>query len=288
MGRGFDDPRSALVWVVPVIRDIVVSIVPVSVGHLLENVKSMDDADRDAISRIMGSSPQVVDAAEVAACSRPRLFWNSMGHVDVASDPVDADAILEPGWRPVWELVRGSKNSFRTFLRPFEAGAPTECPESFPRLPLSSYDARGLVYRPDSPKHQLDKVRAFISATAFANRKSLRRVGSPALRSRVAFARWIHCQGGDEVVRPLSGDERDRALGFPSGASFSQSWIEHQPVDIEFRRWEVTGNAFSPSVVAQLLQPLFQAVETRQPIPEKARPPRLRSREEVFAMLRSN
>ena len=48
MGRGFDEPRSALVWVVPVIHDIVVSIVPVSVGHLLEHVKSMDDADRDA------------------------------------------------------------------------------------------------------------------------------------------------------------------------------------------------------------------------------------------------
>ena len=291
MGRGFDDERSELVWTVPAISAYLVRM-KLGVGYMLENVSSMKDHHRDAISRAMGSQPTLLDASSVAACDRGRLFWTSWGTPGITSVDVDPASVLEEGWRPLWEIDprRQVRHKFRTFTRPFPPGMPSECPVDFPRLSLPIYDARGLVYRPDASPADLDTIRALTKAAVVVGpraKKALRTRGSPEVTARVALARWIHQQGGDRALRPLSGDERDRALGFPSGASSATEFADELDPGLEYRRWQVTGNAFSPVVIDQVMAPVFAAIAADGPMPNTVAIPDYSCKEDVMAVLRS-
>ena len=100
-------------------------------------------------------------------------------------------------------------------------------------------------------------------------------------------ARRIHTQGGERALRPLSGDERDRALGFPKGASVAAAFVDDVDPGLEYRRWQVTGNAFSPVIIGQLLQPLFDAALSGATVPLSVRFPHYSSRDDVFLALKS-
>ena len=297
LGRGLDDERSRLVWVVPYIVAVLRRRRRLSVGFLLENVDSMPPGIRDGISRSLGTEPVRVDASDFVACDRPRLFWTSAGHPASAASRgthVDAAAVLEAGWRPLWELVpRGAppRHRFRTFLRPFPAGSPVECPLDYPRLPMSSYEERSLVYKPEADPAMLDRIRHFVTSTMrlrVQESRRLREKGSKELLARTELATWIHREGGDSALRPLSGDERDRALGFPAGASAATTWRDPDGFTLEFRRWQVTGNAFSPVVVRHVLQPFIAALVGRRPVPDVATHRDFESEEQVLAALRPN
>ena len=289
-GHGFDDARSGLVWTIPYIAAQIREVFPLlGLGYLLENVSSMRPSHRDGISRALDCQPVEVDANTVAACDRPRLFWLSTGEPSLRSEDVDPATVLDPGWRPLWELDprRQVRHQFRTFLRPFPPGIPRECPVEFARLPLALYDARGLVYRPDASPSDLDMIRSLTRAAVDGSKKVLRIRGSPANKARIALARWIHTQGGDRALRPLSGDERDRALGFPTGASVAAAFVDDVDPGLEYRRWQVTGNAFSPVIIGQLLQPLFDAAMSGATVPLSVRFPHYSSRDDVFLALKS-
>ena len=267
--RGLADDRSVLVWVVP---HIVAKLQArgrgnFTVGFLLENVSSMTEEHRDGISRVMRVEPQAFDTASVSPCDRPRLFWSSAGHVEIMHEDVDPSAVLRPGWRPAWELAgdkraEAVRRKFRTFLRPFGAGAPSECPVEFWRLPLSTYDERGLVFCPSAPSAMIDRAREFVHRSMRINTRDVRVSGSKALSERLRLARWIHAEGGDCVLRPLSGGERAVALGFEADDASLQ---DHE--DVDFEALKVTGNAFSPKVVGQLLAPVIDAIVSGTKVP---------------------
>ena len=295
-GRGVDDPRSALIWTVMAVIATAQEIFAgtrVSVAYLLENVASMPDAQRDAISRVLGVQPQKVDAATVTPGTRERLFWASSGHVDIQPVDVPLLSVLDPGWRPGWEILNDARSGqvtrkFRTLLTPFGPGSPPECPLEFSRLPLSTYDERGLVFLPRGSPAALDQARRFVESAMRISTRDLKVRDSPVVLARTKLVEWIHCQGGKEVLRPLSADERERVLGFPSGWSALRPNDEFPADAVDFQRLYVTGNAFAPPVVRQILNPVVEAVAARRPPPDIA--PRLhpRSTSEWLVALRPN
>ena len=101
----------------------------------------------------------------------------------------------------------------------------------------------------------MQRVRDFLRTSVDIDTSLLKTPASAAVVARGALARWIHQEGGADSLRPLNGDERDRALGFPAGASKADA-----NANDEWQRARAIGNAFSPSVVRRLLGPLFDSV----------------------------
>ena len=135
---------------------------------------------------------------------------------------IDAAAVLEARWRPLWEFPSGTPASdmrFSTFCRGFDRGYPRELlteHKSFPRLSLHSYSRRGLVYKADLSESQRQLLTAKVTegVDVSCSRRSLRRKGSDANVARGKLAKWIHAEQGSNLLRPLSGAERESALGF--------------------------------------------------------------------------
>ena len=90
------------------------------------------------------------------------------------------------------------------------------------------------------------------SRTAFASRrKDLGVENSPCLLARGRLTSEIHTKGGDRFLRPLSGAERDRCLGFPSGASCLP---DDGKEGFSWESLETTGNAFAVPIIAHILE----------------------------------
>ena len=229
----------------------------------IENVVMTDSAEQ-AVSRTMGVQPLRINAGELVATERPRLFWTNIpvnlpARFSRVVFPSDA---LDPGWKPLWEFesnIGFDDQTFCTFLRPFGPGAPPEFPADFMRLPLSQYSRRGLVYNSEASKEELSEVKKWVSEAVDISTVNIKSKGSPAQRARGRLATWIHREGGSRLLRPLRAHERDKALGFPGDASALDS-PELELID--WTRLEANGNCFSPVVIAQLLGPVKQYVET--------------------------
>ena len=280
--KGFQDPRSSLLWVFHAIASIAEGHLAgrASVAVVVENVDSMPPETSAAISRLFGIVPARLDAAQLCAAHRPRLFWSSYGKPAPLGDPplaVDPAAALDPGWRPLWELdppegaPPASQRRFGTFLRPFPPGAPPEFPAKFPRFPLSSYSDNLLVYKPDADAALLERLRGFLATSVRIDAKKSRVPGSSALEARAALVRWIHLEDGHLVVRPLNADERDRSLGFPVGHSRPDHPPPQEPgqLPLELARCALTGNAWSPPVGAHVLEPLSRAIRECEAPPSR-------------------
>lgn len=66
---------------------------------LMENVRSMKDADRDIISNCMGVQPIMIDSALVAAAMRKRYYWTNIPNVVVPEKKdVPFQSILDSGY----------------------------------------------------------------------------------------------------------------------------------------------------------------------------------------------
>ena len=175
---------------------------------------------------------------------------------------LDSASVLGAGWRPLWELL-GAKTArprFGTFLRPFSAGAPREFPVDFPRLPLSMYSEKGLVYLASAPRKVPEKIKDLVTRCARCDTSALKESGSKAVVLRGELCKYIHKEGGLEWIRPLNGRERDKALGFPPDASALAGEEQESPTSFSWGRLEASGNAFSPAIVAALLKPLCSAI----------------------------
>ena len=100
--RGIDDPESRKLWIFPVLLNYLFLHVQ-SVFFILENVQ-MAPTHEDAISSTLGCPPVRLDAASFGPCSRPRLFWTNLPVAQPPPLTVQPSSILDPGWRPLWEL----------------------------------------------------------------------------------------------------------------------------------------------------------------------------------------
>ena len=272
------DRESCKIWIFPVlcnlVKDFVAEIFPTStplVVFLLENVDMSDTpsdlANRDAISATMGVQPFLSKASLLCACERARLLWCNIRINDISAVSCDAGSLLADGWRPLWEFPSGAKRvdlRFSTFCRPFEAGKPSEFPADFARLPLHSYTDRALVYRPGASPALLSELKRFVFSSIRIKTTDLRRRGSSSQVARGDVCRWIHCSGGDEVLRPLYGWERDLALGFPRGASA----LPGEPCDaFAFDQLCATGNSFAVPVFIHALGPIAALLLRAEPLP---------------------
>ena len=266
-GKGIDDSESRKMWVMPVIitqaRNLLASRGRGSfVAFILENVR-MKPACEQAVSRTMGVPALPIDAGLVCACARPRLFWTNLVTEPPAARVIDPSSVLDAGWRPLWELASSASTAstssrFSTFLRPFSAGFPYEFPASYPRLPLSSYSLRGLVYKADSTNSELEIIHSWIKSSINIDTNSIKEKGSPSQVARGLLCDWIHQQGGSRILRPLRAHERDLALGFPAGAS---SLADEDSSDgFGWPCQLATGNSFAVPVLAHVAQPVVDSV----------------------------
>ena len=179
---------------------------------------------------------------------------------------VDVSLCLADGWRPLWEFPGRERRPdlrFSTFLRPFARGFPSEYPADYERLPLHSYSDRGLVYLPGAAQPLLEELKSYVESSVRINTKDVEKAGSAAMQARARLAEWIHKEQGSAILRPLSGWERDVALGFPRGAS---SLPGEESSGFVFGQLSATGNSFAVPVLAHILRPIARALLQHQPV----------------------
>ena len=264
--QGIKDPESEKLWVLPaaVARlDLLCKSLfseVVNIAFICENADMTETPDdlrnRQAISDTLKVEPLVIQASKRCACDRIRSFWTNLIVDDFSPERVDVIQSLEPGWRPLWEYpsrIAQPDRRFSTFLRPFKIGQPKEFPAAYRRLSLHSYTDRSLVYRPDASAEDLAELARIVKSGIRIRTDNIRQKGSPAMIARGQVTDLIHQKGGDRFLRPLSGQERDRCLGFPAGASALPS----DPSDVF--SWDPllsTGNAFAVPVISHILSPI--------------------------------
>ena len=261
-GRGVNDPASNMIWTIPVLAARARQRLPatVSVVFFLENV-DMPGSRKPPLDEIFGVSGVKACASLYGPCNRPREFWTNLPiHLDSAST-VDPPSVLDKGWKPLWELLGTSKSrpKFCTFLRPFPPGRPQEFSVAFTRLPLSMYSEFGLVYRPDSSKEALSKLKDLVLRCARCDTHDLKTVGGSAVKLRGELCEYTH-SSNYKVVRPLNGRERDLCLGFPPNASSLPG--EEADLSMNWDRLSATGNSYSVPVVACIVRALTSAIKS--------------------------
>ena len=208
------------------------------------------------VSLTIGIEPILTKADQVCPCARSRLIWTNIKVGTQMSSPIRWQDCLSPGWQPA-QVGFATSIIFGTFLRPFEPGRPSEYPASFHRLPLSSYDRHGLVQRMDIPTEILSKVNALLESVSNSSGDS-RDPASSSFATRRSLCEFIHLDGGDQYIRPLSAAERLRCLGF---TSFSAPEFT-EPLSISFHHLCATGNTFAVPVFRGLLAVLVSDIKT--------------------------
>ena len=241
----------------------------------------------ETVSNLLGTAPQQVDAARVSCMARPRTYWASLGPANLSDTTVDPALVLKQGWRPLWERmdirpVHPLGHKWSTLTRPFPAGSPAELPANFPRHALRAYTERHLAYFPDAPETWLARIdRLLAESIRLPSRivsKDLYVKDSEAVRLRSQTPIEIHTKGLDAVLRPLSADEVEKALGYPPGASDA-------PDSDDWQRLRHLGNGFSVQVVAALLEPFTQAVLSNKAPAIIGRGPSATTKEDAIASL---
>ncbi len=200
---------------------------------------------------------------------------------------VDPVSVLDPGWRPLWELdpPTRSRSSFKfsTFLRPLDSGSPHEFPQQWARLPLMQMSSKGLVFLASASPSEIAEIRHWKTSSLDISTDNIKTKGSPAQLARGKLCIWIH-ESGSRILRALNAGERDRALGFPDGASLAPL----QRVDIgglEFDRLAATGNSFCPRLIAHVLRPWADSPSSGVLLFPLAGSPRCRTKEEAMVTL---
>ena len=224
---------------------------------LMESVASMDDADRDEMSKDFGDEPWKCDAGTVSWCSRPRLFWITWSlyeaegvHIVVGDSTKtrevvltaeqDLEEVCEAGWIKV-----DPSRPFPTFT----TARPRDSPGRKPAGILSCSDDEVLRWQQD--RHRFPPYQ-YTNKNCLINRK------------------------GD--LRVPSVSEREFMLGFPVGYTTGCLPKGQRKGELHLdTRNHLLGNSWSVPVaaclVSQLLTPLGLCREvTVQDIVNKLRP----------------
>ena len=283
-GRGFMDHRSQLLWTIPVIVSNLAQGIEFlelsSVVHFIsEMVRPKTVLQRRLFDSIFHTTSIEIDNSSFSGISRPRLWWLSFDHPPpphvVRLDP---GSILTDGWRPLWELLDGYSTSrrFGTRLRPCDPGEPAECPLPWRRFPLSMYGVNHLVYLTTASQEDLADLRhRVIEGIKKAPSDDTRppKCIQDAIDRRVAFARWIHHEGGHRVCRCLTPSEVEAGMGFPPDSSLPpQEFIKDMSAeDVTWLRHSLLGNAFAVNSASYALAGLKHIFDAESLPPQ---PPR--------------
>ena len=222
------------------------------------------------------------DAGTQCATTKWRYVWTSLldSNKKVCGQPqyqcIDASCILDDGWRPLWHLLPewygGTSGGglpehprFSTLLRTFKAGSPKEFPAPFPRHSLSRITCRGLAYRASASQADISEIKWRCAGAWRGGHLGFRTPKSDAVFTYSSLVTWIHRQGGDRVLRPLNGDERDRALSLPIASTSVPVKDGDSGCQDQWLRAEASGNALCPGMIEHLVAPALKAVATAGP-----------------------
>ena len=241
----------------------------------------------------MGCPPDALDNRCFFPVARPRWFWHSLPVRPLLNQRRPWSEMVDSGWQPAWLFDRvgkldDSSQNFGTFLRPFPPGKPRECSSvDFWRLPLSCYSRSGLVVKLDLNASDTALLRSWFRKSVDIPCHDVKTVGSASLKSRLAFATWVHREGGCRLVRPLLAHERELGLGFPIGAGAigGESLVDST---FQWPRMQMSGNSFSPSVVAHVVAPWAALVMNGVAFSRRDHRPSAKSREEALRQLLPN
>ena len=273
---GVEDRESVKIWMAVAIVAFLRANTELIIHHLFENVDMLEH-HKAAISSVMGSQPTLIEAGRLCGCRRPRLYWSSLPVEPITGIGIEPTTCLENGWIPAWELGNSKQDHprFGTFLRPFEPHRPKECKNvPYPRLPLSSYTWKGLVVNSAASQHEREEIRCMLTHAASA-KGDIQDAASERFEAHLKIADFIHLHGGERVLRPLTPSEREACLGFPPGASGSESASP-------WHRMATLGNTFAVPVLAHLLR----SWRERRAIREPTAGPSLYEENEIIEALR--
>ena len=254
------DQRSCLFLHIPRIKDLVRRRFPwARVATLSENVASMDQSDRVAMTEAFGCFPWFVDAKDMSLGRRPRLYWFDwellpQQQVDLHRHPaedssalhrahvhvtVDQARYLTPGWR-----VNGSD------------GLPT-----FTTSRCRDFEGHRPAGKSSCQPHELDRWRAD-------------RYRYPPYQYRDHNC-LVDRQGN---LRVPNIQERECILGFPKDYTLQAMKKSQQGTSLhEDSRLTMLGNSWNVTVVGWLLSHLghilgFHELHTPQDIVERTAP----------------
>lgn len=230
------------------------------IAFVIENVASMDQHWRRLLDTALGVNGQDIDIADCAPCRRRRLIWTNIKDFDrLKVIKVDSASCLLPGWAPLQNLGLTTwvpNHRWDTFLRSREAGQPAELPLPFRKLSPFAYHAGNLVARDNlTEAEKLLVSERLREGDAYESQKF-------SMENRGKLIRWIHVEGGSEILRPLCGTERLRALGFPDSP-------DPPPAPFSDRDWELiddTGNCFPLPAIKQILKPIVNYLNQGTPL----------------------
>ena len=176
-----------------------------------------------------------------ARCTGPSLPLPSLQKIRS-----DRSADTDGGWRPPDQLLGDPASVWSLPTRPHPPGAPPEAPVPTWSFGPRFYSEKYLVAKATLSQQELKVLGARVAAA---------RAGG--LSARRALATEIHTSQLGNVLRPLSADEFERVLGYPSGASALPASAASAPPPVAplWGRLARLANGFSVLVVQQLLAP---------------------------------
>jgi site-specific DNA-cytosine methylase len=287
---GFKGARSILAAVMAtVIRRLQDLVGTASVAYLGENVQPKLPAWKALLDQLWKATALVTNAITNSSCARRRLFWTNLVNVGpVRPVACPKQSILDAGWRPaehrlatISDLPTRPNDKWTVFLKPFGPGAPPEWPVPFWKFPLASYTLDNLVISDEATDDQLKEILARLTdGQAFQDRYAPLRT-----ESRGQLATWIHQETHCQLLRPLNGLERCRALGYPADSMYPGDAPPEPFSTGDYIVAAIAGNGFPVLVVKDILQPLSVSIKNQQRPTVRTEPLKAKTVEEAMAVL---
>ena len=210
------------------------------VSFIVENVRSMDVAARDEISRVLGVEPLALCPSDILPYNRPRLAWVS-GKVE---ETVGVDLLEQEGYTLV--VMHGSAPPVETWLTP----GWSLCR---PDVPFATFMKAIRRWKPPPTPAGISRC----------DRPTIQRWQSDEYRFPPYQYRMENLvRSPDGALRYLSAGERERLLGFgPDHTLFAiaANSVKGQEVAFEDKRLSLCGDSFCMLSFGWLIAQLCRA-----------------------------
>ena len=236
--------------------------------YCAENVASMAPPQRTALEFAFGTEATERDAARWYPTKRQRLIFTNIPHKCAATDKpaLTQEDTLTPGWTTCRRAnIAGQAQSghhqdkWRTFMRPIGPGEPPEAPTDFWHHSLVGYGIESLVTKTDLSQAERDTVLEHIRRG-----DCLKKNYDAARRGKLVH--WIHQEGGDKLLRPLSSHERGKALGYTAHDLYASSQVPPMFTEADWHANWAVGNCLCPRMLLDILSPLGAHIRHGKPL----------------------
>ena len=230
------DLRSCLFWHVERVKDLLCEHFPwAQVHRLMESVASMDVEDREVMSKSVGSTPYLIDAAGVTGCRRPRLYWPSW---EILQTPgAQISSVTGEGWGQLTEVALSAAVDVEQFLEPGWTKCSDECFPTFTTSRPRASPGRKPAGLQHCTAEEVDRWQA--DSYRF-----------PPYQYRTRFC----LQDKDGNLRTPGVEEREVLMGFPRGYTYNcMSKAHRHGAAWRDERLSLLGNSWCVFVIAWLL-----------------------------------